>query len=68
MFLTQQIWSHFQKTFDKLIFEQNFMNYYYVFHSFHHRKSDVEIISTRDCHDKRVLHKCMETFDHNYVL
>ena len=29
IFLSQQIWSHFQKTYDKVIIEMNFMMVFY---------------------------------------
>lgn len=46
IFLSQQIWLYFQKTYDKLIGPNQtpllfFVTYYFMFHSFHHRKCDV---------------------------
>ena len=59
IFLIQQIWSHFQKTYNKLIIQPNFTNVFcdkvVCVPFIHHRKMRaVEIIGAKDCHDIHV--------------
>ena len=65
IFVSQQIWSHFQKNDSKFIIEQNFIN---VFCDKVVCVPAVEIIGTQDCHAVHVLYFWPWLYTYNLII